>query len=94
MNNQRQILQFRQEQLHRRINAALDLLQRLLHKSPSQRGFRLTTKVDQKTVTNHVRAEVVYLKIATIISRTLLGLIVAKPLEIFDCRCGKRINCR
>ena len=55
MNKQRQILQFRKEQLQRQINDALDLLQGSLHKNPSQRGYHLTTKVDQKTVTKYVR---------------------------------------
>jgi hypothetical protein len=57
MNNRRQNLQFRQEQLHRQINAALDLLQGSLHRNPSQRGDHLTAKVEQKTVTKYVRKE-------------------------------------
>ena len=57
MNKQRQILQFRKEQLQRQIHDALDLLQGSLHKNPSQRGYHLTTKVDQKTVTKYVRKE-------------------------------------
>jgi hypothetical protein len=59
MNKQRQILQFRREQLLRQITDALDLLQGSLHKNPSQRGFHLTTKVQQKTVTKYVRKELV-----------------------------------
>ncbi len=59
MNKQRQNLLFRQEQLLRQINAALDLLQGSLHKNPSQRGYHLTTKVEQKTVTKYVRQELV-----------------------------------
>ncbi len=59
MNNPRQVLQFRQEQLQRQVIAALDLLQGSLHKTPSQRGYHLTTKVDQKTVTKYVRQELV-----------------------------------
>ena len=39
--------------------AALDLLQGSLHKNPSQRGYHLTIKVDQKTVTKYVRKELV-----------------------------------
>jgi len=39
------------------IQDALDLLQGSLHKNPSQRGYHLTTKVDQKTVTKYVRQE-------------------------------------
>lgn len=52
-------LQFRQEQLKRQINDALDLLQGSLHENPSQRGYHLTLKVDQKTVTKYVRKELV-----------------------------------
>jgi hypothetical protein len=59
MNKQRQNLLFRQEQLLRQINATLDLLQGSLHKNPSQRGYHLTTKVEQKTVTKYVRQELV-----------------------------------
>ena len=59
MSKQHQILQFRREQLQRQINQALDLLQGSLHKNPSQRGFHLTTKIEQKTVTKYVRKELV-----------------------------------
>jgi len=54
-----EVLQFRQEQLKRQIHEALDLLQGSLHKNPSQRGYHLTTKVDQKTVTKYIRQELV-----------------------------------
>ena len=57
MSKQAELLQFRQQQLKRQINQALDLLQGSLHKNPSQRGYHLTTKVDQKTVTKYVRQE-------------------------------------
>ena len=59
MSTQHELLRFRQQQLHRQINQALDLLQGSLHKNPSQRGFHLTSKVDQKTVTKYVRRELV-----------------------------------
>ena len=59
MSKQSEFLQFRQQQLQRQINQALDLLQGSLHKNPSQRGYHLTTKVDQKTVTKYVRQELV-----------------------------------
>jgi hypothetical protein len=59
MSKQHQVLQFRQEQLKRQINDALDLLQGSLHKNPSQRGYHLTTKVEQKTLTKYVRKELV-----------------------------------
>jgi len=59
MNKRTEVLRFRQEQLKRQIHEALDLLQGSLHKNPSQRGYHLTTKVDQKTVTKYVRQELV-----------------------------------
>jgi len=59
MSKESELLQFRKEQLQRQINQALDLLQGSLHKNPSQRGYHLTTKLDQKTVTRYVRQELV-----------------------------------
>ena len=59
MSKQHHVLQFRREQLQRQINQALELLQGSLHKNPSQRGYHLTTKVDQKTLTKYVRKELV-----------------------------------
>ncbi len=59
MSKQSELLRFRQEQLKRQINQALDLLQGSLHKNPSQRGYHLTVKVNQKTVTKYVRQELV-----------------------------------
>lgn len=59
MSKASETLRFRQEQLKRQINESLDLLQGSLHKNPSQRGFHLTTKADQKTVTKYVRKELV-----------------------------------
>ena len=59
MSKQSELLQFRREQLRRQINQALDLLQGSLHKNPSQRGYHLTTKLDQKTITKYVRQELV-----------------------------------
>ena len=59
MSTPREVLQFRREQLQRQINEALELLQGSLHKNPSQRGYHLTLKVDQKTVTKYVRKELV-----------------------------------
>ncbi len=59
MNPRSELLQFRQEQLKRQINQALDLLQGSLHKNPSQRGYHLTLKVNRKTVTKYVRKELV-----------------------------------
>jgi hypothetical protein len=54
-----EVLRIRKEQLLRQINLCLELLQGSLHQNPSQRGFRLTTKVDQKTVTKYVRKDLV-----------------------------------
>jgi hypothetical protein len=59
MSKRSELLQFRQQQLKRQINDALDLLQGSLHKNPSQRGYHLTVKVDQKTLTKYVRKELV-----------------------------------
>ena len=59
MSNQSELLHFRQEQLKRQITDALNLLQGSLHKNPSQRGYHLTFKVDQKTITKYVRKELV-----------------------------------
>ena len=59
MSQQHDTLRFRQEQLQRQIHETLDLLQGSLHKNPSQRGYHLTTKVNQKTVTKYVRQELV-----------------------------------
>jgi len=59
MSKHREVLEFRRDQLKRQIQAALDLLQGSLHKNPSQRGYHLTTKVDQKTRTKYVRQELV-----------------------------------
>ena len=57
MSKQSELLQFRKQQLQHQINDALELLQGSLHKNPSQRGYHLTTKVDQKTITKYVRQE-------------------------------------
>jgi hypothetical protein len=59
MSKRSELLQFRKQQLQRQISQALDLLQGSLHKNPSQRGYHLTTKVDQKTVTKYVRKDLV-----------------------------------
>jgi len=59
MSKPSEVLRFRQEQLKRQINQALDLLQGSLHKNPSQRGYHLTIKVNQKTATKYVRKDLV-----------------------------------
>ena len=58
-NNKRQTLQLRRDLLLRQLQSRFELLQGSLHKNPSQRGFHLTTKIDQKTVTKYVRKELV-----------------------------------
>lgn len=60
MNKQRETLIFRRDQLKTQISSLLDsLLQGSIHKTPSQRGYHLTTKVDRKTRTKYVRSELV-----------------------------------
>jgi len=59
MSKQIEVLQFRKQQLQRQIHQSLELLQGSLHKNPSQRGYHLTTKVNQKTVTKYVRRDLV-----------------------------------
>jgi hypothetical protein len=59
MSKQIEVLQFRKQQLQRQIHQSLDLLQGSLHKNPSQRGYHLTTKLNQKTVTKYVRRDLV-----------------------------------
>jgi hypothetical protein len=59
MSKERELLRFRQEQLQRQLEACLNFLQGSVHKTPSQRGYHLTTKVQQKTVTKYVRKELV-----------------------------------
>ena len=78
MSKQLEVLRFRQEQLQRQIHAALHLLQGSLHQNPSQRGYHLTVKVQQKTVTKYVRKDLVplvramtanHLKVRKLLSR-------------------------
>lgn len=58
-NKRREALRLRKDLLLRQIQVRLQLLQGSLHKNPSQRGYHLTTKVDQKTVTKYVRRDLV-----------------------------------
>lgn len=71
-------LRLRKQQLKTQITQALNLLQGSLHKNPSQRGWHLTTKVNQKTVTKYVRVDLVpqvramtqnHLKVRALLSR-------------------------
>ena len=60
MSKPRDSLLFRRDQIKRQIAQLLDaLLQGSLHKTPSQRGFHLTTKLDQTTRTKYVRKDLV-----------------------------------
>ena len=56
---QREALLLRKQLLLRQVQARLELLQGSIHKNPGQRGYRLTTKITQKTVTKYVRADLV-----------------------------------
>ena len=77
MSTQYKALQLRKKQLQRQIIQALDLLQGSLHQNPSQRGYHLTLKVDQKTVTKYVRQE----KVAQVRAMTANHLKVRKLLQ-------------
>lgn len=59
MSKQLDRLRFRKQELVRQLTDSLDLLHGSLHKTPSQRGYHLTTKADQKTVTKYVRKDLV-----------------------------------
>ena len=55
--NQIELIELRREKLKTRIASHLDLLIGSVHKTPSQRGHHLTTKVDGKSATKYVRKE-------------------------------------
>ncbi len=57
--NRYQRLHHRQAALQQQITGCLDLLLGSLHKTPSQAGYHLTTKVHGKTVTQYVRQALV-----------------------------------
>jgi hypothetical protein len=57
--NSHERLKLRQANLHRQIIDCLDLLLGSLHKTPSQAGYHLTTKVQGKSVTQYVRKALV-----------------------------------
>lgn len=57
--NRIQRLQHRQTRLQQQIIGCLDLLLGSLHKTPSQAGYHLTTKVQSKSVTQYVRQALV-----------------------------------
>lgn len=52
-----QSLQLRQKKLKDQISDSLDLLIGSVHKTPSQAGYHLTTKVKGKSVTKYVRKD-------------------------------------
>lgn len=57
--NKKQTLQLRQDKLKQQITDRLDLLIGSIHKTPSQTGYHLTTKVEGKSVTKYVRQSLV-----------------------------------
>ena len=55
--NQRELMELRRQKLKAEITAHLDLLIGSVHKTPSQRGYHLTTKIAGKSATKYVRQE-------------------------------------
>jgi len=55
--NQRELMELRRQKLKTEITDHLDLLIGSVHKTPSQRGYHLTTKVAGKSATKYVRQE-------------------------------------
>ena len=55
--NQLELIEIRRQKLKDQIASRLDLLIGSVHKTPSQRGYHLTTKVDGKSATKYVRKE-------------------------------------
>jgi hypothetical protein len=55
----REVLEFRQQQLKRQIDAALDLLEGFLYKSPCMRGYHLAYRSGGRRVTKYVRKRLV-----------------------------------
>src|SRR3974377_140303 len=103
MNKQAEVLLFRKEQLKRQINDALELLQGSLHKNPSQRGYHLPTKVNQKTVTKYVRQGLVpqvramtrnHLKVRQLLQRLSETNWRLLQLPSPDCRCPNLKTCQ
>ena len=56
---QRALIELRRQKLKAQIALHLDLLIGSVHKTPSQSGHHLTTKVGGKSVTKYVRKELV-----------------------------------
>lgn len=56
-NKRREALILRKNLILQQIKGRLEMIQGSLHKNPGSRGCRLTTKVNQKTVTRYVRAD-------------------------------------
>ncbi len=60
MSKQRDSLIFRRDQIKLQISQTLDcLLQGSIHKPPSQSGYHLNTKVQQKSRSRYVRNDIV-----------------------------------
>ena len=56
---QLELIELRRQKLKDQIASRLDLLIGSVHKTPSQSGYHLTTKIDRKSVTKYVRKELV-----------------------------------
>ena len=56
---QLELMEIRRQKLKDQISDRLDLLIGSIHKTPSQRGFHLTAKVEGKSATKYVRKELV-----------------------------------
>lgn len=52
-------MELRRQKLKDQIASRLDLLIGSVHKTPSQSGYHLTTKLERKSVTKYVRKELV-----------------------------------
>jgi len=55
----REVLEFRQQQIKRQLDAALYLLEGFLYKSPCMRGYHLAHRSGGKRVTKYVRKRLV-----------------------------------
>ena len=55
----RATLEFRREEIQRQIMTSLNLLQGVVYKAPSQRGYHLVRRLHGKTLNRHVRKRLV-----------------------------------
>ncbi len=56
---QLQLIELRRQKLKAQIAVRLDILIGSVHRTPSQRGYHLTTKIAGKSATKYVRADLV-----------------------------------